>query len=86
MTPLSLDDSLQAESNVRPWDRKYFKLIFLHFYQCGGEDHNFCTHIIISGKQVVVVSLEKEFLETHMEGYGSVVNFTDHVQLRGFSS
>lgn len=42
-------------------------------------------HVIgISG--VLSVSRGKEFPETHMGGWGVVVNFTGDVKLRGFSS
>ena len=41
---------------------------------------------VTGGSGVLVVSKGKDFPETHMGGWGSVVWFIDDVQLRGFLS
>lgn len=36
--------TVREQRIIRPRDRKQTKLTLLNFYQCGGSDHDFCTH------------------------------------------
>lgn len=41
---LSAWKTVREQRIIRPRDRKQTKLTLLSFYQCGGSDHDFCTH------------------------------------------
>lgn len=73
LTPLCLGDGLKAESSMRPWDRKYFKLILSHLSVWRGRPQFLHTHYHQWKMSSCV--LKKEFLETRTGGCGSVVNF-----------